>query len=152
MRTIVSLVFLPTAVYSAGATVCEVLDHRMEQNGKEVEVIGHLGGTVYTGFFVYEKRLGAPCEYRWIFSWPSALGLFFEGQEGPKRLAELKRYGASAVDVTVKGRLFTRSDYYVINLLWRPQRPIGRYRYGGVAGAIAVTDIRVKEISSAVHQ
>ena len=146
-----SLLFLINA-FTRGATVCQILDHRIELNGKEVEVIGHLGGTVFSGFFVYEKTLGAPCEYCWIFSWPSALGLHFEGQEGTKRLLELKSYGATDVYVMVKGRLSTRSDFYVIDLPWRPQRPIGRYSYGGVAGAITVSDIKVQTTGSAPNQ
>jgi hypothetical protein len=67
MRLVSWLVFVITTAYSSGATVCEVLDHRLELNGKDIEVAGHLGGWTYSGFFVYEKTLGAPCEYRWIF-------------------------------------------------------------------------------------
>ncbi len=141
----VCLIFV-FAVASRGATVCEVLDRRVENNGKQIEVVGHLGGTIYAGFFVYEKELGTPCENRWIFSWPSALGLYFKGQEGVKLKAELGRYGANPVDLIIKGRLTTRSDYYIINLPWRPSRPLGKYSYGGVAAAIAVSGHQSKRI------
>ena len=75
------------------------------------------------------------------------LWLNYEGQAREVIEAKLKKSGGKPVDIDVKGRLFTRSDYYVINLPWMPGHPFGRYSYGGVAGTIAVSDIQVKESS-----
>jgi hypothetical protein len=147
MRFTAWLAFILVTSYSSGATVCEVLDRRLELNGKDIEVVGHLEGWTYSGLFVSEKPLGSPCEYRWIFSWPSMLWLNYEGQAREVIEAKLKKSGGKPVDIDVKGRLFTRYDYYVINLPWRPGRPFGRYSYGGVAGTIAVSDVQVKESS-----
>lgn len=147
-----ALMFLITAACSWGATVCQTINQRLDKNGKEIEVVGHLGGTTYSGFVIYEKTLGAPCEYRWIFSWPSALGLYFEGQQGRKLVADVDarqraelRYGPKEMDVIVKGRLVTSPDYYVINLPWRPQRPLGKYSHGGFVGFIVVSEIEFEE-------
>ena len=134
------LLLIPGHVW--GASVCEILDHRLDLNGKQVEVTGHLGGGTYTGFFVYEKE--APCHYRWIFSWPSMLGLWSKGANIVKLPSELEKYTGKPVDIVVKGRLITRSDFYVIRLPWRPKRfPFGRYYYGGVAAAIEISDMKI---------
>jgi hypothetical protein len=74
--------------------------------------------------------------------------------EGPAREvieAKLKKSGGKPVDVDVKGRLFTDSDFYIINLPWRPQRPLGRYAYGGVSGVIVVTDVKLNKVGNAPH-
>lgn len=136
-------ILLVISGYSWAASVCEILTHRLDLNGKRVEVTGHLGGGTYTGFFIYQKELFAPCEYRWIFSWPSALALWSEGGNVEKVWPVVEKYLGEPVDITVKGRLFTQSDYYVINLPWRPQRPFGRYSLGGVAGTIVLSDIKL---------
>lgn len=151
MRLAGWLVFLITAAYSSGATVCEVLDHRLELNGKDIEVVGHLGGWTYSGFFVYEKDLGSPCEYRWIFSWPSMLWLDYDGPAREAIEAKLKESGAKPVDIEVKGRFLTRSDFYIIKLPWRPQLPLGKYAFGGVAGLIVVSDVKLKKTGNAPH-
>jgi len=125
---------------SWSATVCDALNRRLELNGKEIEITGRLYGGSYTGFFLCEKQDCAPCVYRSIFSWPSQVGLHF-AENWRQRAVELGRY-RETVEITVRGRLYTQSDYYVINLPWR--RPIGRFAYGGVAASIEVSDIIVK--------
>ena len=130
--------------YSWASSVCEVLDHRLELNGKQVEVAGHLNGGPYSGFFICGNIHCDPCVNRWIFSWPSALGLASTEHTLSKLPPELeKKYTGKPVDIVVKGRLFTHQDYYVINLPWRPNRPFGRYSWGGVAAAIEVSDIKL---------
>ena len=103
-----------------------------------------LDGGVYSGFFICGNIHCDPCVNRWIFSWPSAVGLYFEGQAGAVLKVNLERYAGKPVDIVVKGRLATRSDYYIVTLPWRPNRPFGRYSNGGVAAAIVVSDIRMK--------
>jgi len=70
-------------------------------------------------------------------------GLWSDGRNIVKLPSELEKYKGKPVDIVVKGRLFTSSDYYVINLPWRRERPFGRYAYGGVAAAIEVSDIKL---------
>src|SRR3954454_16315964 len=129
-----------------GASVCEALDHRLEYNGKEIEVFGRLDGGSYSGYFICGREHCDPCVNRWIFSWPSALGLNLRREGGVGWVAYLKEYvlhhvGGGPINIVAKGRLVTGSDYYVVNLPWREGRPLGRYSYGGVAAAIVVSDI-----------
>ena len=139
-----SLLFLVQSSCSA-ASVCEALDHRLEYNGKEIEISGKLNAGTYTGFFVCENEHCDPCVNRWIFSWPSAILFLFEGESGKTLAANVRQYVFQPVNVIVKGRLRTSSDYYVINLPWRKQRPLGRFEFGGVAAAITVSEIRFLE-------
>jgi hypothetical protein len=48
MRLAGWLVFFITTAYSSGAAVCEILDRRLELNGKDIEVVGRLGGWTYS--------------------------------------------------------------------------------------------------------
>jgi len=148
MRLTGWFLLLITAAYSSAATVCEVIDHRLARNGKDIEVVGRLAGGAYTGPFICGKSHCDPCANRWIFSWPSPLGLYFEGPAGATLKANLETFFGKPVDIVVKGRLFTRSDYYVINLPWRQNRPLGKYSNGGVAGAILISDFKVKDTGS----
>ena len=55
------------------ASVCEILNHRLDLNGKPVEISGTLSGGPLSGYFVCETKSCDPCVNRWIFSWPSAI-------------------------------------------------------------------------------
>ena len=95
-----------------------------------------------TGYFVCENETCDPCVNRWIFSWPSAIFLLlFLVSARKSYMPELRDTLASRLRCVVKGRLRTKSDYYVINLPWRDQRPLGRFEWGGVAARIDITEI-----------
>ena len=136
-------VFVAVNGAAHAASVCEILNHRLDFNGKPVEISGTLSGGPYTGYFVCENKTCDPCVNRWIFSWPSAILLAPLPREREEELhgpisATHWRVG---LRVVVKGRLRTKSDYYVINLPWRDQRPLGRFEWGGVAARIDITEI-----------
>ena len=124
------------------ASVCEILNHRLDLNGKPVEISGTLSGGPLSGYFVCETKSCDPCVNRWIFSWPSAILLAPLPREREEELhAQLARHIGESVKIVVKGRLRTKSDYYVINLPLRDQRPLGRFEFGGVAAGIDISEI-----------
>src|ERR1700737_1013084 len=91
-RACMVLALFATAGYSQAVTVCNAIEHRMQENGKELEVIGRILGSTYVGFFIYDsERSGRPCVDRWIFSWPPAILLRVEDPTADKLKTELER-------------------------------------------------------------
>jgi len=142
--TIGWFVYMATSQSSKGASVCDVLEHRLQQNGHEVEVVGRINGSSYDGFRLYEKDHAAPCTDHWIFSWPSSIVLNLGRSDWTRLKTELDYHPERTLYAVVKGRLFTRPEFYVVNLPWRQDRPFGRH----VLGTAAKIDVESIQISA----
>ena len=130
-----------TAGYSKTVTVCDALEHRIQTNGRDVEVVGRIEGTGYHGIFIFDSDKLGPCVDRWLFSWPSRIFLRLERSALAKLDTELDRHPGHAFYGVVKGRLITQSDLFTVNLPWRRDRPLGHH-FLGAAALIDVTEIR----------
>lgn len=140
-RACLLLPLFAAAGYSQAVTVCYALEHRMQTNGRDVEVIGRIEGDGYHGVFVFDSDRSGPCVDRWIFSWPSRVFLRLERPALAKLEAELDRHPSHAFYGVVKGRLITQSGMFIVNLPWRRSRPLGNY-FLGAAAAIDVSEVK----------
>jgi hypothetical protein len=130
-----------TAAYSQPVTVCYALEHRMQENGRELEVMGRILGSTYVGFFIYDSDRSGPCVDHWIFSWPPAILLRVEDHTADKLKTELERHPRREFYGVVKGRLVTQSEVFTVTLPWRRDWPLGHH-YLGAAAAIDVSEFR----------
>ena len=116
-------------------TVCEAIDQRRENKGRDVKVTGWIIANRHFGFYISERQDPTMCSEHWVFSRPGLIGLRVEAgsDSAVSRQISERLVESRAGYATVEGRLLTST---VLVAPWRNQVGPAIYSPDGIVVVI----------------